>query len=56
MVIANTDSTIAFKLLLSLNSPKLTPLFQVSTRLKKDVIGTTFGGCITASRIHHFVA
>ncbi len=35
MTIANTDKSSAFKLLLLLNNPKLTPLFQVSNRLKK---------------------
>ena len=56
MTIANTDKSSAFKLLLLLNNPKLIPLFQVSSRLKKGVTGITRGGCMTPSRIHHFVA
>ena len=38
-----------------LNMPKLTPRFQVMTRLKNGVISMTRGGSMILSRIHHLL-
>jgi hypothetical protein len=56
MIMARIEKNHTPKLPSLLNNPKLTPRFQVSTKLKKDVTGMTFGGSITSTSIHHLLA